>query len=603
MSQADSLAIQGTQTARVVDDSLPFGVVPAESEPLSAMRLAQFTRWLILLGVVARLTRYLLRFPLWDDECFLAANLLDQGYLELLNPLQHHQVCPVLFLWVQATIVRLLGFSEYALRLFPLVCSIAGLFLFWHLAARLLRGVALLFAVGIFAVGYPLIRYACEAKPYGCDTFVSLVLLALVVQWYQSRKQAWLWGLIVSVPLALGLSYPAVFVGGGISLAVGFVLWTDGDRRGWLAWICYNLVLLASFGGVYWMSVGPQSAAELVWMRDYWKDIFPPLSSVVGMVKWFAAVHTGELLQYPVGGARGASTLTTICCVAAVVVLWRRRQRWLIVLCLAPLLPNLVAAGLWRYPYGGSVRFTLYMAPGLCLLAGLGAAALLVRHNKQGVTQGRPAVLIVVGLLAIVAIGSMVRDFAKPYRTPQVLQQRDFARWFWFTKEYDGEVACWETELPEGADSPTNDCTAAAIYLCNRRIYSSGHGPGHSVDWSRVSAERPLRVVRYGASTMENDDEAFGQWLFKIQSRYDLVDRQRHTVPVQRNGRELVFYHYVDLYEFVPKGSQPEGVWSGWPSKVQEKPNALSHASSSDERPAKSPAVGAFRTVAFPRVR
>ena len=32
----------------------------------------------LILGVVARAVRFLLRFPLWEDECFLAANFIDR---------------------------------------------------------------------------------------------------------------------------------------------------------------------------------------------------------------------------------------------------------------------------------------------------------------------------------------------------------------------------------------------------------------------------------------------------------------------------------------------------------------------------------------------
>ncbi len=602
--------------------ALPLGAVPTESEPLSARRLAQLTWCLVLLGLAARAVRYLLAFPIWQDEAFLCVNLLERGYLELLQPLAHHQVCPILFLWIQASIIRLLGFSEYTLRLFPLICGIAGLFLFWHVAARLLRGTALLFAVGIFAVGYPLIRYACEAKPYGCDMFASLVLFALAVHWWvagakhgvplASRQcdsegtgkmpvapDRWLWALVFCVPLALGLSYPAVFTAVGVSLAVAYGLWTRGRvadvertegvagvlpiyrdrdgpegtgkmpvaRGGWPVWVCYNVVLLTSFAGIYALSTGPQSVAELAWMRDYWKSIFPPLDSALGLAQWFVVAHTSELLQYPVGGARGASTLTTICCAAAAVVLWRRRQRWLIVLCLAPLLPNLAAALLGRYPYGGSVRFVLYMAPAVCLLAGLGVAALL---SRLGTVHTRRGVWMVTGLLAAVAIGSIGRDFAKPYRTRDVLRQRDFARWFWFNKEYDGEVVCWESDLAEGAGSPVPNISNATLYLCNRRIYSPRHASGSPVRWDRISAERPLRVVRYGASNVESDEAAFERWLADVRSRYDLVDQQHHTFPMHHKDRKLVYYNYLDLYEFVPKGEAPAGLWSGRPTSASK---------------------------------
>jgi hypothetical protein len=514
-----------------------------------------------------------LAFPIWEDEAYLCANLLDRGYLELLQPLDNHQVCPVLFLWVQAAITRWLGFSEFSLRLFPLICSVGSLLLFRRVAGRLLHGTALVFAVGFFAVGYPLIRYACEAKPYGTDLFASIVFLFLAVEWRQRRATGWLWALVAWTPIALGLSYPAVFTAGGVGLAVALALWSDRKRAtaswpGWIACGAFGVILLASFAGVYCLSIHEQSAAELAWMQEYWGKIFPPVHSPAGMLAWLVEVHTSELLQYPMGAARGGSTLTTICCAAALYVLWRRRQGWLAVLCLAPLGLNLIAALMGRYPYGGSVRFVLYAAPMVCLLAGLGSAW-LVAYRKM--LPARRAAWIITSILAVIAVGSMARDFTKPYRTHDVLRQRDFARWFWFNKEYDGEVACWEADFSAGTDSPVARLPVSSIYQCNRRIYSPRHAAGRPVDFARVSAEHPLRVVRYGASHLEDDQAVFERWLADMRSRYDLVDCQRHTFPVHHKDRDLLHYNYLDLYEFVPKGQEPVGLWSKAPMAAQPK--------------------------------
>jgi len=530
----------------------PLGVVDPQAEPLNPRQLARWTCALVLLGLAARVIRYLLVFPIWQDEAYLCANLIGRDYAGLLEPLAHHQVAPVLFLWTQKAAVDLLGFSEWSLRLVPLLASVAGLLLFWHVAAIVLRGTARLLAVGIFAVGYPLVRYACEAKPYGCDMLASLVLLALAVHWWRGRRAAWLVALAAAVPVALGLSYASVFTAGGISLAVALALWQQGPRRQWAGWAVYNLAMCGGFAAVYHFSTGPQSAAELAWMRDYWKDVFPPLGSVGGMIRWLVVVHTSELLQYPVGGARGASTLTTLCCAVALVWLWRRGQWVLVALCAAPLLPNFAAALLWRYPYGGSVRFVLYLAPMVCLLAGLGAAVILVRRDASGRVRGCRAVLLVCGLLALVAVGSIGRDFAYPYRTRDVLRVRDFARWFWFTQEYDAEVISWETDVPEGAGSPVLGSPCAAIYVCNREIYSPRRRRGEPARPARVTAARPLRCVRWSASNVPSDDEAFGAWLAEMQSRYALAAHNRYAFPMHYKDRDLDYTATLDLYEFVP---------------------------------------------------
>ena len=66
----------------------------------------------VVVGVVLRVVRYAMNQPLWGDEAFLAASFLDRGYVDLLQPLEYHQVAPLLFLWTERTAVlanRLFG--------------------------------------------------------------------------------------------------------------------------------------------------------------------------------------------------------------------------------------------------------------------------------------------------------------------------------------------------------------------------------------------------------------------------------------------------------------------------------------------------------------
>ena len=45
--------------------------------------VARVTTGFVALGVLLRVARYLLNFPLWCDETMLAANFLDKGYGDL----------------------------------------------------------------------------------------------------------------------------------------------------------------------------------------------------------------------------------------------------------------------------------------------------------------------------------------------------------------------------------------------------------------------------------------------------------------------------------------------------------------------------------------
>ena len=91
--------------------------------------LQRATKAFVALGLLLRVLRYLVDYPLWCDEARLAANLIDFGYRDLGRPLSHAQVCPVGFMAVETTVVHLLGFSTRSLRLVPLASALASVVL------------------------------------------------------------------------------------------------------------------------------------------------------------------------------------------------------------------------------------------------------------------------------------------------------------------------------------------------------------------------------------------------------------------------------------------------------------------------------------------
>lgn len=162
----------------------------------------------LFLGVAVRLVRYLLCFPLWNDEMALVENFLNRDFFGLLEPLANRQVAPILFMWTELVVIKFAGVSEYSLRLFPIVCGIASLFVFYHFAGQYLKGLPLLMAVAVFSVSYYPIRHAA-------DTFVTVILLSIVTAYWKSPQWKWLLVLTAVTPLALGYSFPSVFIWGG----------------------------------------------------------------------------------------------------------------------------------------------------------------------------------------------------------------------------------------------------------------------------------------------------------------------------------------------------------------------------------------------------
>jgi Dolichyl-phosphate-mannose-protein mannosyltransferase len=517
-------------------------------------RFARWITWFIVLGLVVRGLRYVLRFPLWDDESFLCVNLIDRSFAELARPLDFHQVAPLLFLWMERGAVRLLGFSELVLRLVPFIVAVASLFVFRRTASRLLSGAALLLAVAVFAVSYPCVRYAAEAKPYGTDLFVSLVILGLTVEWLARRESRWLWGLACLMPLAVGISYPAIFTAGGLSLVVGACLWRErGTRPEWRAWICWTLALVASFGVWFSTSGHVQAQAEDGFMTSYWDRNFPPVTQPWKLPLWILQTHASDFLAYPVGGPNWGSTLSLLFVLAGLWRLARQGNRIGLGLCLAPAGLQFLAAAMHKYPYGGHVKFSQYLAPQICCLVALGIVQTLEWCSARGFSWRRGLACSCAVLAAIgVVIG--VRDVARPYKTASDYRSRAFAESFWFSTSRSEEVACLKTDL--GLDfvpEQHRDLSWAAQYLCNRAIeVSRYHLP--RPDFNRVSRERPLRCVLYRESRFPFEQARFDRWLVEMQERYELVGHESVSLPrCRQDDRTLIAVELVESYKFVPR--------------------------------------------------
>jgi hypothetical protein len=208
----------------------------------------------------------------------------------------------------------------------------------------------------------------------------------------------------------------------------------------------------------------------------------------------------------------------------------------------------LIAATLRRYPYGGvthgsPARIMQFLAPAICLLAGLGAASVLAWFPRPGLRRRG----LRLGVVALVAIGivPLATEARHPYRSIQAERARQFARKFWPSVARDAELVClrWDLGLGTWASTDLN----VAVYLCNQRIYSPTRRAGAGPRWDAVCADRPLRCVE---SLARADDPSVAAWLEGMSSRYEL--RSQRVVVVEMGEAGARADRYV-VYEYVPK--------------------------------------------------
>ncbi len=504
------------------------------------------------IGVFVRLVRYLLVFPLWGDECMLAENFLTRDYLTLLKPLDYCQIAPPLYLWMELAVVKLLGFSELSLRLVAIVGGVASLLLFRHVASRLLSGASYAMAVAFLAVAYFPMRHSAEVKPYATDLLAAVVLFTVAVEWWTHREnRRWYWLLLAATPLMLFLSFPAVFIAGGIGATMFIEALRTKSVAMWKACVGYGAVLAASFLIVLATSASGQNDQWGGSMRTFWLESFPPaITQPWALLKWLVAMHTGSLFAYPIGSKGGGSIVTAMCCLSGVVMLARRRAWWLPMV-LVPFGLAFIAAALSRYPYGDCERLTQYLGPPVCLLAGLGAAnaiAYLRTHRAR-----RTFAAVACTVLGMIAIAQMARDLSHPYKNEWDRNHRGFCCWLWNPNEGGKNLAVIPVELnrklyPE-PDYPT--C------FCYREICAEQPIPLCSGSDNNVKPDAPLDCVVFHGEHVAVDEREMSAWLERMQATHQLKGTTSYRVKIEGPN----YFGYYDVYHFEPrKGASKDDI-------------------------------------------
>jgi hypothetical protein len=399
----------------------------ATSQPWSPRAVARITLALLALGILWRIVKFALAMPVWGDEAMLAVNLLDRSFPDLVKPLQYAQVAPLGFLAGEWAALRTFGLGEFAIRLFPFVCGLAALFLFYRLARQLLSPVGAMIALGTFAVGTYTARHAVELKPYAGDQLAAVALLLPAALYLKTGRARWLWILAAVAAPAISISFPACFIVAGIGLTLLFPALKSRRPSALAATALFGLLAVAAFAAIYLVSIRGQYDATGDSMREYWSDSFPP-SNILHLAWWLLDVHAGNMLAHPFGGKHFASAGTLLVCLAGGWTLWTIRHadpqnhlapavsaRWLLPLLLLPFVFTLIAAAARRYPYGGSARIAMHLAPAICLLAGLGWQAILSALKK--ISWRRAATVTLAAALAAIALGGILFDCIRPYKT------------------------------------------------------------------------------------------------------------------------------------------------------------------------------------------
>ena len=502
-----------------------------------------------ILGAVACVLRYLLRFPIWPDEAFFAINIARRAPSDLMTPLDYHQVAPPLYTLAVDGATSLFGFNEWSLRLVSVIAMVAALFVFRALARRILDGWASVFAVAIFASSYWMIRHGSEVKPYAVDMLWSVSFLWMVAVWFHAKSRAMRLRMVIAMSLmaAVGfaVSFPSALIGGGVVLFMGWHLIRSTPRR-LIEPFVIGLALVAGFGIVWVLHTSKQFDSEASYMQEYWVRGFPPNWSPIAITEWLVRRATGEMMPYPVGGKYFGSVATTIAVVIGGWSWMRSPRRDLLPLIFGPLAMALVAAAIHRYPFGAPTRCQLYLAPLFILLAGEGLQTLATRMERRRPTNFRP---IVLGVLTVIIVGTMARDVISPAKNGTDRTIRDLSRVLWQSDDLDGTPTWCLRENLGTTLSPEWDNYQNLLpdYLCGVHIYGR---PG-AVSSDQLAATNACQIVIYHIEGRIRK-KLRREWLASFQESTGLrhVASTRIPIPLVDNHERQTGLDIVEVMRF-----------------------------------------------------
>jgi hypothetical protein len=379
---------------------------PRRGFPFDVDRLAAAI--LIGLGVAARVWALALNNQLSIDEAALARNLTSRSWAGLLRPLDFAQLAPPGFLLVEKGLLSTFGDSEYALRLFPLLCSLLAVVLSWTVARHVLNRFSALLALGLIGFNVALIEYAARAKPYACDVAATLLILWLTICLFRpatSRLEAL--GLGLAGAATVLFSFAAVFSLSGAAIALA-VMRDRQDRSSRSVRLVAAGCLFAAAGIGVAIGRALLSGSDAAYMQWFWRFGFLPRhTGLIGGVAWVWRQLLGIFrwtAMYRASVGWGGLLLLGV---------WSLRRdplRWLLLV--SPLVLVTFAAATHNYPLA-SGRVDLFLQPVLLMIVAEACGS----FGAWLPSRMRRLAVVPAGIVVALAIQAVWIGFPRPERS------------------------------------------------------------------------------------------------------------------------------------------------------------------------------------------
>lgn len=383
-------------------------------------RLLQLLPWLIIgLGVILRLAVFLQKRNLIIDESNVARNVYERGFIDLLKPLSYEQFAPPVFLWLVKTCSLFFGFSEYSLRLYPLLAGFGSLVVLYLLLKEYMPNRSAWYALFLFATAYMFLRYATEVKQYSGDILISLslMLLALKTDIKTTTTARFLTIWLLAGSLAVWTSMPSVFILAGAGFYYFIVCL---QKKQWKKILL--LVIMGTVWGlqflVYFNAVLKQQSQSdfLQVSHSYYFLYIPPYAQYGWQHNWDAFSALLKMVGNNSPFDYNIAFNTVLLLTGFIFLLARNTVKGLVVI--VPVLLVLFAATQRQFTL--MPRVALFLVPILLVIIAYGLEQLYRINNKPW------RILLTVLAIIYAFNGNSISMMYKPFKTEQVTEGMAF---------------------------------------------------------------------------------------------------------------------------------------------------------------------------------
>ena len=432
MPFATPIVLQNNNTHDYLSQQFLFGVKP-KHQPIIWMLLVGL---ILILGAYLRLDQFWFNRSLWLDEAFIANQVARGEWSSFFSlPMEYSHFAPPMFGVMGRLSVALFGDSDLSLRIYPQICSLFSLVLFYALTRRLLTPWAVLISLFLFAITPMLIFHASNLKQYSSDVAFTLTLLLAFTYIPDSQHPKFntrLFSFALLGTVALWFSHPSLFILASIGLCMVTHYIRIRDKNAILKMLVVGTVWLSSFATIFFVINGgdvKESSPIAEWLFIFWhvivKAFFPGFTNE-GFSWIYQSLHT----FFEVSGFIRPLSLVLLALSGILILL--RQQRTLLALLILPLCITLFASYLEKYVFYG--RLILFLLPFFFIFIGIGIAQI---GSQFGFLQRIPFFNIVTGILLTFFV--LKPTIKYPFSTEVVSQESKPALQYLQTHQQEGD--------------------------------------------------------------------------------------------------------------------------------------------------------------------